>query len=487
MSRALLLLPVTALLALACPPARAEVVRLRTGEAVKGQIVKEQSNLKILVVEDYMSGRLRQFVWEVVDPSDRQRLRTLLGYENQARGTVKGLRVTIRLAGDQSDEVVGIKVREDDQSLTILSNGQELKIAKSAIIETFEEDMDPRDVYAPDQLYRKLEDDWRARTKAKGEDPDNPTVQDHWLLGDDAEWAGALEKARDHYRACAEAPDFLQKNQAADRLARVEALLRDQAALATLRDARVKLSSALFRNVRAILDGFPAKHPEASESVQKALEKAKASFAAKRTAYFQTMARNELPKIAERLIEEKVKEKDVTLSDATGWTRRQLPDLLFQALGTKMTQKDDVTPEEARTFWEGRRKIGWIRKSYGAGTFVQYPPKIKPPTQRSNPSGGQNRPSGGSQGPAPVFQPPKPPTKDQWWAAARASERTQFLMAWFGQNSGLFDVDEDLEYRPCILCHGVGLLSKTFQSGAKVDYLCTRCGGARNDVTVKFR
>ena len=37
------------------------------------------------------------------------------------------------------------------------------------------------------------------------------------------------------------------------------------------------------------------------------------------------------------------------------------------------------------------------------------------------------------------------------------------------------------------MCHGVGLLTKTLQTGDTLSYLCTRCGGAQQDVVVKYR
>ena len=54
------------------------------------------------------------------------------------------------------------------------------------------------------------------------------------------------------------------------------------------------------------------------------------------------------------------------------------------------------------------------------------------------------------------------------------------------ENSELFELD-DREFRPCAMCHGVGLLSKTLQTGDVLSYLCTRCGGAQQDVIVKYR
>ena len=123
--------------------------------------------------------------------------------------------------------------------------------------------------------------------------------------------------------------------------------------------------------------------------------------------------------------------------------------------------------------------------TYGSGTFIVEPAKLKPPTRRPRPAGsGSGSGSGG--GAAPPVTIPKPPTRDQWWAGAAARERAAWVLAYFVEHSELFELGER-ELRPCLICNGVGLQSKTFQTGEVLTYLCVRCGGAQNDVVVKYR
>ena len=81
MTRTSLALPALALLAgvlLVAParPASADVVRLRTGEAIKGRVIVERSNEQVLVIEDYLSGATREIAWQAVDPTDAEKLQT---------------------------------------------------------------------------------------------------------------------------------------------------------------------------------------------------------------------------------------------------------------------------------------------------------------------------------------------------------------------------------------------------------------------------
>jgi hypothetical protein len=338
--------------------------------------------------------------------------------------------------------------------------------------------VDPREVWSPRQLWDKFLQSLRD----EGVNTSAPRAEDHWRMATYAQWLFLLEEAQEHYAACAGDEAFLKREVARQRLTAVEALIRDAKARETLAQAKSYVNWHNYRKAGEILDGFEAKHPEASDEVKKVLEKARKDFAQRRTEHFQKIARDNFVKIAENLIGAKVKEKDLLITDATSWTRRELVDESFKALAVRMEKYDAVTPEEARTYWEGRRKGTWRRVTYGAGTFIENPPKIKPPKRSTAP-----RPASGAGGrAAPAIQIPKPPTRDAWWADAKASEKESWLLAFFVEKSELFEVGER-ETRPCAVCNGVGLIHKTLQTGDVLSYLCTRCGGAQNDVVVKFR
>lgn len=484
-----LLLPLLApalLLGFLASPAHAKVIRLRTGESVKCVPLLERSDDRFLVVEDLLSGAVRAFAWEALEPSDRDDVKRDFGWESNASFTVKGLRVVHRLEGGDEEELFGFPEKEEGGKLYLRRNGQVLEIPASKIVERTEELMDPREIWTPAQLMERLAAEWTA----KGQDIATTEGLPAFNVAEYAEWAGALKEALEAYRRAAADPEFTQRQVAEQRAVRVEALLRDQAALATLRDLKTKLGSNLFRAVRTGLDGFDAKHPGASEGVTKALETFKVATATARERFFRRKAQWDFVKICEKLAEAKVKERDVKLADIRSWLRRDLPDAAFTALGESMARIDDVTPEEVRAFWEkrweGRQKSGWTRKTYGAGTFVVHQPVIKPPKPRTG-GAPQGRGGQGGGGAAPAIQIPKPPTPDQWWAIASPSEKVQWVMALFATTSGLFEVSEDLERRPCGLCQGQGLIRKALQTGDTLEYLCTRCAGARYDVTVKFR
>jgi|GEM_PF-2407510 len=479
-----LLLPL--LLALAAPLA-ADVVRLKTGETVKCRPIQARSDDRTVVLEDLQRGTIRSLAWEALEPGDRDRLQEEWGWKGRRLSTVKGWRLVTRV-GEDEQEIYGVIEREEGGKVAVRRNGDIQVIPAEMIVERTEENLDPREVYSSQQLMDQLAGELAGQSPPQAIDSANGLIA--WRVAEYAEWAGALQQALEAYRRAATDLEFLQRATAEQRAGRVEALLKDQAALATLRDLRVKLSSNLFKAVRAGLDGFDAKHPGASEAVIKARDAFKAQVAQRRDKYFRQLARYEFArKICRKLIEAKVREKDITLSDVRSWVKRDLPNEAFAALAERMGKADTVTPEEVRgwwdTRWEGVLKSSWSRASYSGGTFIIHKPQIAPPKPRN--TGGGGRGGGNNAGPAPVIQIPKPPTADEWWARAPTAERTGWVLAHFVVSSQLFEVSDDVERTICILCLGHGIITKTTQTGELLQYLCNRCGGARDDVAVKFR
>ncbi len=477
--RTLLVLAAAALLWMGGGLCAADVIHLRTGESIKGRPLPEQSDLNVLVVEDYLSGAVRKLSWSVVDAADAKRLRQDWGWENKALLAVDAHRLVQTLAGGTTQDVRGLIVKEDETFYYIQQGGRVLQVRKDQVIEKIVEPMDPRDIWSPEQLVQRF----KAQLESDGEDLENPSTIISFRIAEYAETAGDFETAATAYAACAADDEFLNQAVAKQRLERVRAILRDAAALATLRQIRMALSLKSFAKVDEGIKGFAEKHPDAGEQIQARLEKLKKDFTTRRAAYFQLEAKINFPKIVMKLIKAKVQEKDVGLSDVTSWTRKSLIEEAFKALAARLQRRDPaVTPEEARAFWEGRRKSGWRYANYGAGTFIVEPPKIKPPKRRR-----PRRPKGGRGGAAPQVKIPKPPTRDQWWARAVTKVRQQWIMAFFVENSDLFEVAEEAKYTPCPKCNGVGLESKSLQTGGTLSYLCTRCGGAQRDKRVKFR
>jgi len=334
-------------------PLSADVVRLKTGETVKCRPIQERSDDQTVVLEDLQRGTIRSLAWEALEPDDRDRLQETWGWKGQGRSTVKGIRLVTRVAGGDEQEIYGVLEREDASSITLRRDGSLLSIPLSQVVDRTEENLDPRDVWSPQQLMEQLATELASQTPPQTLESAEGRIA--WRVAEEAEWAGALELALASYKRAAADPEFLQRATAEQRALRVEALLKDKAAYETLRDLKVKLASNLFKAVRAGLEGFDAKHPGAGEAVVKARDALKALVGQRRDKHFRQVARYEFArKICRKLIEAKVREKDVTLNDVRSWVKRDLPNEAFEALAARLGKIDTVTPEEVRGWWDTR-------------------------------------------------------------------------------------------------------------------------------------
>jgi hypothetical protein len=454
----------------------ADVVHLRTGEAIKGTKVQEDSDEERLVIIDVVSGARRTLRWEVVDPADKERIWEEWQWLNKAQSTFMGTVVQYTLNDGTVQEVRGVIVREDSEVMVILENGVEKPVAKSRIRgKPQEEAMDPREIWSTEQLWERYLEGLRSATPPV--DVDNMDAQQHFLAGKYAEWITALDEAETHYQAAANDPDYPQAGVAAASLTRVQELKRDQVALDKIKRMKQLLLWNNFRRVKEMQTAFEAEHPEVGEVVELYMKQLNTKLKKQRDKYMRNLAQREFPRIVIKLIETKVKEKDLTLTDATSWTKRELPTLAFEALAERMQKADDVNAAEAQAFWDARKKRIWSSANYGSGTFIISPAKVKP----ARSSGGANRQNAG-----PKLPTPKPLTRDEWWAQKK-KERASWVMAFFVERSELFEVDSEPKLRPCPKCNGEGLESKTTTSGATWQYRCTRCAGSQYDRSIRYR
>lgn len=485
MTRTSLAVPALALLAgvlLVAParPASADVVRLRTGEAIKGRVIIERSNEQVLVIEDYLSGATREIAWQAVDPTDAEKLQTgPLGFLDPDHGSgsvaIDGwLLVVKQTVGTM--EVRGIIASEGPGSVTLRTQSGKIDIPKDRIVSREQTQIDASDVFSPDELYE---------IKLKEVDPQDS--RGWWRVAQYAERVGAFRQAKDAFETVALDEASLNRAMAQQKVVTLTALLKDQEALETLRFLRIQLSSGQFEKVRDGLASFAEKHPEAGEAVKKKVEELTSRFAADRTTFMSKKARDNFVKKAQKLIYDKVKPKDAVMNDVQAWTRKELPEEAFAELAKLLKTYDSaVTPEETKTFWEGRPKKPnvWKKASYGSGSFIIEPAKIKPPTGGGG-GGGRPQPRQGG-GPAPQIKIPPPPNREGWWNTA-LSERAEWVLAYFVENSGLFEVAPKRDKSACALCLGEGLIIKILSGGGQLIYLCTRCGGSQYDLTVKYR
>ena len=452
-----------------------EVVRLRTGETLKGRLIMEKSNEAVAVFEDYVSGAIREIAWPAMEEADKTKIQVLLGivYVGAGHAVETPCVLVVYKLNVGTDDVRGVVQSEDGTSLVLKTAGGLITIPKASIVSREDMTCDATDVYTPDEL--------AAKEKADK----NPQNSREWFAyAQYCEAVGAYAQAKEAYEIAATDPEFLNREVAATKVTQLTALLKDQDALKTIRDLKTKLASYLFVQVRAGLDKFGEKHPDASKAVLDKVEALKGQWKQSRETYFASEAGKNLVKAVEKLIVAKVKDKEAQFTEIQAWAKKELADQAMLELAKILQGKDEsVTPEDTGGFWKNRPKKTWWHATYGKGTFVAFPPLIKPPQNRNQPSSG----GGNRSGPTVNIPIPKAPTRDSWWAAENTEGRKQWMLAYFVENSGLFDVAPKHEKSTCPQCEGSGIETKSLSGGSSLQYLCTRCAGAQQDQAVKYR
>src|SRR5262249_26787949 len=137
---------------------------------------------------------------------------------------------------------------------------------------------------------------------------------------------------------------FLQRGLAQAGAARCDAVLRDKAAVDSIRGIKMLISSAQWRRAREDMEGFSAKHPQASDGVKKQLERVKALFESKRPASCGERSGKEVVEILKKGIQAKctkVGGVDPTFGDVMAWSRKDATDKAFEELLHRFQQVDD--------------------------------------------------------------------------------------------------------------------------------------------------
>jgi len=467
----------TALVVATCavPGASADVVRLRSGEAVKGRVLKDRTNEEVLVVEDYLAGANRELSWDAVDPADKERIKRDLGFGEVGEVTIPCDLISYRL---DNGSVVVIKceiVKEEGGFLIVRTLADRaMRLAVARVVARVKGECEPQELYTVVELAAKYKDELQ------------PSDARTWFsYAQLCEAAGAYAAAKEGYEAAASDEGFLKRKQAQDGAARMESILRDQEAVNEIIQLKQAVGAAQWRRVREAIDGFATKHPTIGDAAKKKLEDLKVLFAKRRTAFFTAKVADRLEKILrDDLIKKRVAPKDTAFNDVQGWIRREAITEAFDKLLGELQKSDPaVTAEELKSFWEGREKRSWRTAKYASGSRFFYPPKVMPKTGTKQVQPQRNQ--GG--GPAPVLKLPEPPSRDEWWKDLPTEERVAIWWAVFVEKSGLFEVDPKQVKIPCSKCEGEGVKTYMLSNGMQATTLCERCAGARYDLSIRYR
>lgn len=480
--------------ALVPEPESVLMLKMRDGSIHFGAI--EEHSAEGLRFQLLDTGGVAQIGWQFLDPTQDLELRTQFGYvDTTGEEEMISADKLVLLTGE---EVIGKIVGRSDKEILLKVRGTVLPVPTSQVRSSSSGLQVPAlDVYTKDELYN-LE---LAQT-----DPEDAQAQ--WELARFCERIFDFGRAQEHYLKVQELdPDFQDGALEAvlDRVA-VKAERQDQVDFLANVDhlkRRNRYTDALME--LTVFDELFPNSPLANDrhKLEDRIVKARAQHAADivRLSWFRRMER-----LAAKAAREQSYEGALAYLDE-GLAR----DLLGEVTADVAKIWPDVSSDVIGQFWLDRKRGRWRPASYGLGTWLlgedgalagieaqteEKPALSDTDAQRAALDERLNRFLKNQESQRRARK-----TADQeddvevYWAGLPHSARTNWLVAYYVENSGQFDLRPKPELHNCRECGGLGVREIIYtgaarsdsQGGATQRQVCETCKGIGRTRRIRYR
>lgn len=480
MARAVLAL----LLSGALLAAQDEVVRLKNGRMLVGQIIEK--NADGFKLEKWDGSGVVAVRWTQVSEADRTRLQAGAADAAQAIKLIDGIRVVTA-----TRIVEGVLVKEDSTNLHVKTRDSKtpIQIPISAILAREKIRLPEIDIYTPEE---------RLELKAQSIDPRNP---DHLLdLAEFARGLGFADKSREYLnQALAVAPE--------DRKAAIERMIKEVDGKKALDEINRLIESAKFEDAATRADAWLQEY-EGTEIAKKnadlvdRIRKEAEEFQKNRDKVLGRKVVDQFPKLVQKYL------KEYAELDKIDNAMRKAEKASETAI-KELKAKYEITDEDFSKWWTAAEKERANRKrrvSFGTGTWIvnngqdggwdSEDTRTSPQDQGGrNPlddlarqfgqggfpgQGGQNRPPKKNQ-PDPRK---KIQTRQEWWETNSPATRAEFLEAYWASETEWVKKDKSVE-KKCPNCNGTGYL-KSLRGNKYVDIVCPRCHTVGKEIDITY-
>ena len=474
------------ILVLAVGVAGAEQVRLRTGDLLQGEILKDQADDTGFSFRLFRTGGVFRLRWDQLIEDDEKRFRDLLGLSPWDEGEV------LRIPGHQvllTDGTVLIGVAENpdetDQPLKLKTSTTVQPIPRDLIAGIRKTMVDALEVYTSEQLYEMFKEEMAPETPGQ-----------HLELAKLCVQVDAHRQAMAHLETALADADFADSDEALlarNLLEKVKILIRAEDALDRKRSIK---RLAFQKRYQQALDDIKALREEYEESpaIRKLLnlDRLQREIVSARRKYFLSEVRRRFFKVMDQLVKEKLREKDengesIGIRAIQQWVSN--PRSLTAEIFSKIAEQTGLDEQEAKEFWDGRKKGQPKRFNYGGGTFIhpderERARKALTPTRKTG-----GRSSGGRRNSARRSKGPRLKSDSEWWSSVRSAEvKKNFVKAWFAEfGPGVLTVLR-IETRSCKNCGGKGIqTTHSINSSEEVRTICPVCNLAGHERIVICR
>lgn len=493
------LLICSAALALLACTAKADIIELVNGNVLQGDIVSGQTTDEGLAVNVYDTNGIVIIRWDHIVESRRKQLRLENGIDlpEETVELVKGHKVLL----NSGATIVGWSdnPRDTSQPLHMKTRTGTKEYDRSTLAGKVEDaDIDGLVIYTVEELYQKILDDARPETAAA-----------HKALAQRCMNIGAYDHAKQHLEACKADDAFMatvEGHAVEPMLRQAELMIRAKGAADLVQQIKQAQNAARWNDALKLLNQIDTEYKD--EQIRKAIgfDLLEARVVKGRDTYFQRAIALDVYKVLDQLTDKKAREQKPLRPDAAGtapgagvaaqgsiaaarqWANRELSAQLWEKVGTDL----GLTKEELEKYWKVRSVKNIRRASYGTGSFIMVKkaaaPGAKPggdaPQRRRPPSSDKDK--GGKNVPDKPVAVEKPLTEEQWWETRAASEKGNWLTAYYVETSGYFDVVRADEVN-CDQCGGTGKITSTGTDGGESSTFCKKCNEAGRFRTVNYR
>lgn len=487
--------PLAALLGvlLLAAPAAAEIVRLKDGTLVHGEIeaFDEGTGFTLRLAD---TGGVVELRWEHLGTGEVRRIKESRGFTGEdvepylvnvvhlvlSNGTTE----TGRLVDDGRQDVFTLKRRSGTDSFP----RQYVGSVESGKAEGLS-------IYAPEELYGVILDEQGSPSTAAG----------HLAVAVACEGAGLYEHALEHYQLVQQLDPKLKAELIATRVDRARIRIEDKAETAVLDEIRNRLYKNQFDEALAMVADFKQTYPDSRQLGE--LTALQAEVGRRRHDHYADRIVSDYFAFLGKSLGEIARKDGMTLGVALETLDAAVHDEVIR----KLAAAYKVTEETAAQMWAARQGGSVRTASYGTGTFILGKQKALAWVGKDDEAGAddpadtapaedddledriekllkkrQDEASKRAKESAAGQELSEGITPDEWWAAATTDERQHFLTAYYAENAKQLKV---LRAKPrnCRFCEGLGTIEMMNDKGEVEARTCQTCKGLKYERLVNFR
>lgn len=472
--------------------AQDEVLRLRSGRLVIGEI--RNHDLDGVEVVSARDGARFRLVWADFFPGEAERLKRSLGYRV---GTVAPEVVADRLLLKDGSVRLGRILRRDERGIELRNRNTTLVIPIQRLAAPPERISVPADqILTPEQFYAE-----------RAQSIDTEDAMAHYDFARELEAVFALQKAKEHMENARKLADASGDSALLRRVAgaseQLALRLENLEQAEVLEEVRQLMHRERFIEAAELLDGFEERFPGSPLAGE--ARDLQARFAEEREQAMARYVNRNWFNTAVALLKREALRREESIDGIMGWVESDLPIEIRTRLAEELQRfQPNVELSQVDALWQARYDHGAQRHqaTFGDGSWVLGEDRARAGLDKSQEdpeSGGRTeaekqfrervqrylknlnraRQQGSGDGEDP----------QDWWRGASPVERFQFLLAYYAEHGGDYQVTSP-HFDRCPTCAGsgvIGFIDIGSQGSKERKERCPRCHGVGVRRAVTFR